>query len=208
MNAGYLSYILICMVITLLLSGWKQALVRNISSRVLFCFFLGWFIGFKISIPVGDRLVSGIYVLLILLWLFLLLSLSNEWTRIRTMLSAMLIGLYYFLSVEAATSFPWFPFSVNATLVTVITVMVIGITRQVNEQLTIVTGALLFGALLQGYAETHLQGMRITPRLLADHWWLFMVSIRAVSVLLQYFLTFSRHVYRYGIELWKERKYK
>lgn len=208
MNAGYLSYVMICIAITLLLSGWKQALVQDVSPRMLFFFFISWFAAAEISISIGARSISGIHLLLVCLWLLLSFSTTNSWIRMRSLMSSLLIGLYYFLSIEAATGFFWFPFSVNGTLVTVITVIVVSLTRQAGEQLLIVTGALLFGSLLQGYAEAYLQGMRITPQLLSDHWWLFIVSIRAVSVLLQYFVAFSRQVYQNGIEFWKERKYK
>lgn len=206
MNSGYMSYLMICISIILLVSGWREVLLKEISPKAILLFFAGW-ICFSSGNLVFHKLeFSGIYAGLICLLIIIMIYLPNGLSQVRILGSGLMLGLYYFLYMELATGFPQFPYSVNGALTVIMTVLLISLYRKPLEQLGCITLSLLFGSLLQGYAAPYLTGTRVSAAALADQWWLLVVSARVTTVVVQQLSIIARSIYQSWSEAWKERK--
>lgn len=206
MNPGYLSYILICITVILLVSGWKDALLRGVSARAITLFFIGWFALSEVKFSLGQWTISGPYAGLVILFFFLLSALPEEISVFYLMACGLTLGLFYFLANGISLSLAGLPGSSQLWLGLLIGLLVISLYRNPIAQLACITLCILSGSLLQMYSHASLAGYRLGFGHMKDHWWLFAFSARIITAALGYIALMTRTWFQQWTEARKEKE--
>ncbi|GIP32371.1 hypothetical protein [Paenibacillus sp. J2TS4] len=206
MNTGYISYILICITIILLVSGWKDTVLRGVPSRYIAVFFIGWFSLSKAELALGQVKISGIYAGLVILLLIVLYALPRETGVIPLVVSGLMLGLFYFLASEISVTLPDLPGGSLFWLAFIIGLLVIAMYRHPLAQIGCITLCVLVGCLLQMYSHSALAGYRLGFGPMKDHWWLFSFIARIVTGMLEFTASASKSLYRQWVDARKEKE--
>lgn len=184
MNAGYLSSILMCIILILFASGWKDVLFRGVSHTRILLFFAAWMISGMWSIEAGPFHIRMTAVLLLSAALLSTWSIREPLWRVHAWTSGLLIGSFDFFMREFKgwqIMMQEFGPLVPPSLILAATVFVLG--RQPLWQFTAVTVGLLLsdgaGIWLHREAASVLFAGRAS---FADHWWLTLFAARVLTV--------------------------
>lgn len=185
MNPGYLSLLLMVVTLILFASGWKDLLVRGITSKVILLFFISWFIATKFSLTLkGGKINFCIAVLCILI--ICVLWRAHGWLyRIHILSAGALLGSIYFFMLETIHLVPaWIMGSTEISMALLIGALVSGLTRLPAVQLASVSIGLLLAELYRGYMHRDFAGFQLGFPLFQDRWWLTVYMTRICSLLL------------------------
>lgn len=98
MNPGYMSLLLLSITFILCASGWKDVILRGISHKYIHLFFVLWFIGLWIYIPLFPRTdFNGAYIVLALYAFGTFASVRSGQSLVYGFSAILLLGAFYAL---------------------------------------------------------------------------------------------------------------
>ncbi|WP_281886884.1 hypothetical protein [Paenibacillus sp. YYML68] len=186
MNAGYLSLLLVVVALILVLSGWKDILLRGMTPTSLLLFFVLWIVLLPLSFEWQSIQFSGSAILWIGILSYVFVSMRGSLLRFHLISVSLLLSSVYFFLKETIHLMPtimiW-----NATFTTALMVGVLaaGLLRQPGLQIAAITAALLLGESMSLYAHRDTAIVVIGHAGAQDLWWLSIFTARAVSLLLE-----------------------
>jgi hypothetical protein len=108
MNPGYISLLLVGMTLILLATGWKDLLIRGISTKNILLFFVLWIATWTMSITIVGVKVSLPFIWVGLAALCMWASVPGWLEKSHLLSTGLLLGSVYFLLEEAVTLVPYF----------------------------------------------------------------------------------------------------
>jgi hypothetical protein len=183
MNPGYLSFVLITMVLILLASGWKDILFQGTSWRGISLFFAGWVLVSTVQVSFGAVEVRLTIPYLLLLSIAATGSMDTLLQKGHVWCAGILLGLFDLLMKELDG---WSLFTksmspgMNSGIALAVLAVLLG--RSPVWQFIAVSAGLVTSELL--YAWLH----RYNPSVVggaafSDHWWYVFCLARALTVL-------------------------
>lgn len=184
MNPGYLSLLIICIMMILLASGWKEELVGGVSHKVLFLFFMSWIPLSLINITLFERYQVNMSYGLLLLIIFLILATRRSVFLIVHLLSiGLLMGSFYFLFKQLVNMNPimvvYRPLLDQCVLISFLTVLFV---RHPLQQLACLSIGLMTGDMLNHYFHQGHIPLNFGGAAFQDQWWLTLLMTRALSL--------------------------
>lgn len=183
MNPGYLSFILICVVLILLASGWKDILFRGFSRTSILLFFVGWLVFGAVRFSFRDLHIQGTLPFL------LLLSLAGTW-KMKTFIqrghvwsAGLMLGLVDVLmrELEGWSALAHSVSLTHSALIIALLAIVMG--RSPLWQFIAISAGLVLAELLFGWLHRgSLPGRLAGGAQFADHWWYTFCLARGLTV--------------------------
>lgn len=195
MNPGYLSWLLMIITIILFVSGWKDFLLRGITSRVILLFFVLWIIGncLVISLPFGT-LAVWVPVLLIMV-IFILWRLPGAlYHKLHIISVGALMGSLSFFMQETVQLMPASIYG-NLELAMALSIGVLAVItiKHPAAQIAAISIGLLLGEGYIIYINKRHVGIELGSLRLQDRWWLTLVVTRSLSIGLMYAFLAGKH---------------
>jgi hypothetical protein len=203
MNPGYLSLVLLSIMLILFASGWKEIFVRSISHRWLLLFFIGWVSLVPFSITFHTIRIHLVYVWVILLTLFILYRSQGFMKGLHLLSIGLLLGSFHYLFREILALDPIMMVAkpeIDASLL--IALIVILIERRVLEQLACLSLGIIIGDVYKAYIQPHSGSYDFGGTIFQDEWWLSVFAARTVTILLQSTLSGCK----VAVKGWLDRK--
>lgn len=183
MNPGYLSFLLISIIIILLLSGWRTQLIRNVPHSVIITFIVSWFIcsAFHLSLMGPYRVNLCIFLLVgAVFWIALLLKSWIDRIHLMTwgfLLSAVFVLLNQLIYLEPAyiVIHPY----VNISLV-LGTLCAMFIKHPLN-QIAVISVGLIAGDIVNTFVIYKHLPFELGAAHLYDLWWLTFLITRLIT---------------------------
>lgn len=188
MNPGYLSYLLISIVLILLASGWKDILLRGISHKTILLFFILWLPASFLRFRFYGQSMQGVLPLLAVTAAAGTLALGKLRLQLHVWTSGILLGMFDLILLEMSDWLPVFTFllpAADSALVLAFIAMLLG--RAPLWQLTALTGALLIGETFHRFlhATSGTKAVWGGPGF-QDRWWLVVCLTRGLTVTFEY----------------------
>ncbi|GAA3405251.1 hypothetical protein ACFFNY_28670 [Paenibacillus hodogayensis] len=184
MNPGFLSLILIIIVLILLASGWKRTLLPGIPDAAVLIFFAGWFVSalFRFTLY-GHPETSGTVLWLSATALAAALCRRPPLQVLHLVsLGLFLASLYYVLKHLGDLNpffIPGHSWSSGAMVVAIAASLLL---RRTTDQIAAVSIALLLGSALYGSAYPDRWTAVLGGLPFQDEWWFTIVTARLLSV--------------------------
>jgi hypothetical protein len=186
MNSGYLSLIILCIVLILLLSGWKDVYLESISTRRVLLFFVGWLALVSFHLNLHGWQMNLVYLWVALLSIVILHQIPGFLHKLHLLSVGLLLGSILFLLQEVLTMDPVlviFKPSLDAALL--LALIVILIERRVKEQIASLSIGLLMGDFLLGFVHHSAAPVQFGGPSFQDEWWLSVFTARTMTILLE-----------------------
>jgi hypothetical protein len=187
MNPGYLSWLLMVISMILFASGWKDVLMRGMTSRVILLFFVSWLIGLSlvISIP-GGRVALWILVLVVLLSI-VFWRIEGIVQKLHAISVGVLMGSISFFMQETIQLLPSLVFG-NSELTAALVIGILAVTtiKLPSVQIASVSLGLLLGEVFFLYLHRKHVGLEFGSWKLQDRWWLTVFVTRGLSIGMSY----------------------
>lgn len=185
MNPGYLSYVLMSIMLILLASGWKDILFRGFSRTSILLFFVGWIPLSLIRVPLWGSLqvgLSAVFLLALILWATA--GIRGIMSKLHVWSSGILLGMFEFLMLELNG---WNmlldhagPF-LNSGVVLAFLTMLLG--RRARWQFVALSVGLLSADFIHGWIHRDAAAfIVIGGASFSDHWWYAFCLARGVTV--------------------------
>ncbi|PYI54957.1 YphA family membrane protein [Paenibacillus flagellatus] len=184
MNPGFLCWILICISLILLASGWKRTLLRDIPDPAIVLFFVGWCALGRLQLPLtGYGQANGIVLLLAVV-------VAAVWARQRTALAglhAVSFGLFlasvYYLLKHLGEVDPFFlPYRSGTGTSCVLGLIAALLVRRPQDQIACISFAMLVGSALYAIVHRERYGVSFGGLTFQDDWWMAIFAVRLLSV--------------------------
>jgi hypothetical protein len=185
MNPGYLSWLLMVISVILFASGWKEVLIRGITSKVILLFFVSWFIGmsFTFAIPGGSIAFSVVILLFIIggaLW-----QVNGIMLKLHAISIGILLGSVSFFMLETVQMTPVLLYrSPELSMALFIGLLAAVSIKLPSVQLASVSIGLLLGEAYFRYMHRRHVGLELGSLLFQDRWWLTVYMTRILSIMI------------------------
>lgn len=198
MNPGYLSLILTSVTIILLVSGWKDYVLRNISHKVILVFFISWFGSSLFTITIAEQKVNGVIAVLVLLSAIILQNESGLLVRVHLLSLGLLLGSIYFMLQEIMhlNLIPMISV-LHVDTAVLIALLVAAALRNLLQQIAVITIGFLVGESFYIYVNHNFSPIVFGGSLFQDRWWLSIISVRIVTLCLESVLHVGKGFYRF-----------
>lgn len=204
LNQGYLSFLIISMLLILLASGWKDILAKGVSHRSILFFFVSWIVLSFMHISTDGITVSFELPFLVGTACAGLWALRQPVVRVHVITAGLLIGMFDFLLLELNGYLPWFLTYNSVTDMAIFAAAFALMTgfQAVQQFISLSLG--LTSAELLHQLPQHAKGMpvHLGGAGFQDHWWLIFGLTRLCSVGFEY-------GYKYTVrtaKLWLDRR--
>ncbi|NHN28743.1 hypothetical protein [Paenibacillus agricola] len=186
MNPGYLSWLLMVISLILFASGWKDILMRGMTSRVILLFFVSFLIGIPLFVTVPGGRVS--------LWLLILLGyaglvlwkLDRLVNKLHVISVGILVGSLSFFMQETVYLFSSLVLgSLELTMALVVGLLVVMTLKLPSVQIAMLTVGLSLGEFFYLYIHQKHTGMELGSLKLLDRWWLNVFITRGLSMVMR-----------------------
>ncbi len=208
MNPGYLSLIIIGMMLILLACGWKEELLRGIPHKAILLFFICWIpLSFaELSLKGGLR-INACYLLLAAVALLILGSLRSPLQAFHLASIGFLAGSFEFLlqqiySLDPAAVVFRPVFDICASISVPIALLL----RQPLQQIAGLTIGLIVGDGLFLYAHKGYAPFFLGHPEFLDKWWLTLLVTRSFSLGVQYAISGCQRLSRLWNDLREARR--
>jgi hypothetical protein len=186
MNSGYLSLIILCIMLILLLSGWKDVYVERISTKRILLFFVGWLALVSFHLNLNGWQISLVYVWVALFSIAILHQIHGFLHKLHLLSVGLLLGSIHFLLQEILTMDPVLViFKPSLDTALFLAMIVILIERRVKEQIACLSIGLLMGDFLFGFVHHSAAPVQFGGPSFQDEWWLSVFTARTMTILLQ-----------------------
>lgn len=96
MNPGYLSLILISVILILLASGWKDILIKGATHKALMLFFISWFTSLSFTVHAGTAKINLVFAVIALWSSALAAKAGGMLYKLHLLSAGLLLGSVYF----------------------------------------------------------------------------------------------------------------
>lgn len=183
LNSGIIAIVLYCIVLILLLSGWREIWCSTVTAHgsALFMASLACAVWFNIEFTASFHMNAGIWILII--GACVSLSRIHPWYRKGyTLTIALLVGIVYALFAHLVIMDPifiwlspiWDPIIVS-------TFCILVAVQRFDEQFFIVTAALLIADVLSQWLTTDVPTIQVGAAIWYDQWWMMIVAVRLAA---------------------------
>lgn len=186
MNDGYISAILLVIILILLASGWRTLLFKDISPAALGVFFSLWIIGMAVHVELTETLhVQGIYLpLLLIVWAAVRFA---DWSSaLLLILTALLTGLIgyfvqnlYMLDPALVVMNPQLDLALLLALLTY-TVSRTPLMQSASLAIALIAGEIMTWRQLPIESATFFGGAGFQ-----DLWWMSLAAVRATGIFIE-----------------------
>lgn len=186
MNDGYISAILLVIILILLASGWRTLLFKDISPAALGVFFSLWIIGMAVHVELTETLhVQGIYLpLLLIVWAAVRFA---DWSSaLLLILTALLTGLIgyfvqnlYMLDPALVVMNPQLDLALLLALLTY-TVSRTPLMQSASLAIALIAGEIMTWRQLPVESATFFGGAGFQ-----DLWWMSLAAVRATGIFIE-----------------------
>ncbi len=185
MNPGYLSLLLMVVSLILFASGWKDIIMRGITSKVILLFFISWLISMNFSLPIaGGRVCLCLGVLLICI-LCVLWRVHGNVYRVHLLSVGALLGSISFFMLETIHLVPRLVLgSTEISMALAIGVLLSLLTRHPAAQVASLSIGLILAEWYHGYLHRNYSGFQLGFQSFQDRWWLTLSITRTISLTL------------------------
>lgn len=185
MNPGYLSLILLCIMLILLLSGWKDVYVESISTKRILLFFVGWLVLVSFHLELYGRQINMVYLWVAVFSIAILYQTKGLVYKLHLVSVGLLLGAVHFLLQEVLTMDPVMViFKPSLDTAMFLAMLMILIERRVKEQVACLSIGLLMGDLLFAFVHDSAAPLQIGGPSFQDEWWLSVFAARSMTILL------------------------
>jgi hypothetical protein len=203
MNPGYLTLILISILLILLASGWKEQFLRDVSHKAILLFFACWFVCRWMNLTWGELKLNFSYILLLGFTLALIFTIRSGIRIFHLLTLSLMLASCDYLFLEIYRINPFMSVvNPDIDIAIILSLLVIVLNRDPYQQMLILSLVLLVGDTYFAYAHRSVSPMYLgNPRFL-DKWWLTLFSARIGTAFIQ-------SGYRVGkrtVKAWTERQ--
>ncbi|WP_028548686.1 hypothetical protein [Paenibacillus sp. UNC451MF] len=185
MNPGYLSLLLMVVTLILFASGWKDIVMRGITSKVILLFFISWLICMNLSVPVGGGRISLCFGVLLITILYVLWRVHGTVYRVHLLSVGALLGSISFFMLETIHLVPKLILgSSEISMGLTIGLLVSLLTRQPAVQIASLSIGLMLAEVYHGYLHRNYLGFQLGFQTFQDRWWLTLFITRTFSLVL------------------------
>jgi hypothetical protein len=182
MNPGYLSIVFYTVFLILIVTGWKRALLWDVSTPAVLLFLAAYLPAAHLEVQAGGAGVNGLAVLLAICTAAGIFAMATGKQRLAAIGAALFLGCFNFLLGEFGR---WMP-SVSLSHADIIGTLIIALSamllfRMPAEQITLATAALLIGNALQQWAHARWLAPHFGGARFRDQWWIAAGSALVLS---------------------------
>jgi hypothetical protein len=193
MNSGYLSLLFIVISLILFVSGWKDVLVRGITTKVILLFFVSWLIGMETAaiFPLG-RIGLWVFVLLAMIVAVIYRS-EGILFKMHVLSVGVLLGSISFFLLETIHLIPsMILVSTEISMAIVIGLLASAMFKDTAVQLAAVSIGLLLGETFFRFVHRDHISFQLGSANLQDRWWLTVYTTRGISLLVACMILISK----------------
>lgn len=185
MNPGYLSLLLMVVTLILFASGWKDIIMRGITSKVILLFFISWLISMNLSLTIAGGRVSLCFGVLLLTICYVLWRVHGIVYRLHLLSVGALLGSISFFMLETIHLVPKLILgSSEISMALVLSVLISLLTRQPAAQIASLSIGLILAEMYHGYLHRNYLGFQLGFQTFQDRWWLTLFMTRLITLLL------------------------
>ncbi|PZE21964.1 hypothetical protein [Paenibacillus xerothermodurans] len=185
MNAGYLSLLFLVVSLILLASGWKDLLVRGITTKVILLFFVCWIASMQLSLVLPGARIGLWVVVLFAVIACVVYRCRGRLLKLNILSVGMLLGSVSFFLLETIHLLPSIMIgSTELSMALLIGLLVSAIFRSASVQIAVVSLGLLIGESLFRLAHREHMAFHLGSAVLQDRWWLTIYTTRGISLLI------------------------
>jgi hypothetical protein len=186
MNPGYLTFILISVILILLACGWKDFLLPGISNKRLALFFAVWLCGNGIVLSLGAVRLSLSYAIIAGLTFVLLKTAGNVKQSLGFVMVSLLIAACDYLFLEMYSVNPFLTvFGIRADIALTLGLIGLLLNRHPYRQMLILSLALLLGEAWYQVSHLDTKPIRLGTADFMDEWWLTIFAVRVATATMQ-----------------------
>jgi hypothetical protein len=175
-------------------SGWKDILMRGMTSRVILLFFVSWFIGMRLFLAVPGGSFSLWVAFLLVYAVVVLWKLDGMIHKLYAISVGVLIGSLSFFMQEMVYMIPSMIFgSLELTMALMIGLLVVATIKLPSVQVAVLSMGLVLGDLYFLYIHRKHAGMDFGSLKLLDRWWLNVFVTRGLSIVMVYTLLAGKY---------------
>jgi hypothetical protein len=208
MNPGYLTFILVSVILILLASGWKETLLPGLSNKRLALFFTVWLGGNGIVLSLGAVHLTLSYAVIAGLSLILLKSAGNIKQSLGLVAVSLLIAAcdYLFLEIYSVNPF-MIVIGKRADIALILGSVGLLLNRHPYRQMLILSIALLLGEAWYQISHLATKPIKLGTADFMDQWWLTIFATRVATATVQGGYRRSKRMMRNLTDRW-EREWK
>jgi hypothetical protein len=170
----------------LLLSGWKDVYVENISTKRILLFFVGWLVLVSFHFNLYGLQMNLVYVWVAVFCIAILHQMHGFVHKLHLLSVGLLLGSIHFLLQEVLTMDPVLViFKPSLDTALFLAMVVILIERRVKEQIACLSIGLLLGDFLFAFVHHSAAPVQFGGPSFQDEWWLSVFAARTMTILLQ-----------------------
>lgn len=171
MNPGFLTFILITIVLILLISGWKDAILKHISMKSVVVFFCLFFISYGFSFQAGEMRFKMTYVLLIALLVMMGVRRLGIARLMLFMFLGIVFALFQYLLLEVYQVNPLMPVvAPKLDIAIFIGAMSFIATRNAAYQFWLISISLIIGDICHQYGHREMIDIYLGNKSFFDMW--------------------------------------
>ncbi|MEB3102804.1 YphA family membrane protein [Ferviditalea candida] len=208
MNQGYISVILICILLILLASGWRKEMAGDASHKGILLFFAGWIVGSRLNLRLSEQITLNLVcVPLLITFLAVWFESRRRMNGLHLVSGGIFMSMAFVLEQQISSAAPmmvvFFPL-IDAALL--LGMLAVGLFRRPLEQIAAVSLALLIGNLLFQIIRRDPVPIHLGDAYFQDEWWLTVVLSRGLSEILNACLKIWRNTM--SVKLNRRRGYR
>ncbi|MCS7462449.1 hypothetical protein N0M98_20210 [Paenibacillus doosanensis] len=184
MNPGYLSLLLMVVALILFASGWKDIIVRGITSKVILLFFVCWLVASQLTVPAAGGRVNLCVAVLLFFAAYTLWTMRGFVYRLHMLSVGALLGSLCFFMQETIHLIPALFLGGTEVSIALIIGLLASVLIQIpSVQLAALSIGLLLAELYRGYLHQDYAGLQIGYQSFQDRWWLTVFMSRSLSLI-------------------------
>ncbi|WNR42464.1 YphA family membrane protein [Paenibacillus roseipurpureus] len=197
MNAGYLSLILLCIMLILLASGWKELYIRSISHKGMLLFFVSWLIGMRLTVVIRQVHIQVVYFVVLALALLILYVTQGFIHKLHLLSIGLLLGSLHFLVEQLLVMDPILIVRNSAwQSALVLALVAVVLQRNAWEQIGAISIGYLLGDLYQSGIHKVDGNQMLGLAGFQDQWWLTVFTARTITIMVQFAYNSCRSVWK------------
>jgi hypothetical protein len=197
MNPGYLTFILVSVILILLACGWRDALLPGVSNKRLVLFFTVWLCGNGIVLSLGSVRLNLSYAVIAGLTVVLLKTTGNVKQLLGFVMVSLLIAACDYLFLEMYSVNPFMTvFGTRADIALILGLIILLLNRHPYRQMLVLSLALLLGEAWYQVSQIATKPVKLGTADFMDEWWLSIFAVRVATATMQASYRRSRRMMR------------
>ncbi|MCC2684878.1 MAG: hypothetical protein K0R75_1777 [Paenibacillaceae bacterium] len=186
MNPGYLTFILVSVIVILLACGWKEFLLPGVSNKRLALFFAVWLGGNGIVLSLGSVHLTLSYAVVAGLSLVLLKTAGDVKQSLGLVMVSLLIAACDYLFLEIYSVNPFMTvIDKRADIALILGSVGVLLNRHPYRQMMILSLALLLGEAWYQVSHFATKPIKLGTADFMDQWWLTIFATRVATATVQ-----------------------